>query len=91
LFASVTVIAGSSSQQTFAPLTEMKASSVQAPPFHAVAALDVHHNNDDCKTGNFIERWNRVAGDAGLPLCKECAALSAHAAPHAETTQEHGS
>jgi hypothetical protein len=36
----------------------------------------VHHNHDDCKTGNFIERWNRVAGDGDLPLCMECAALS---------------
>jgi hypothetical protein len=55
----------------------MEAATVNAPPFHAVAALDVHHDNDDCKTGNFIEHWNRVPGDAGLPLCKECAALSA--------------
>jgi hypothetical protein len=45
-------------------------------PFHAVAAHDVHHNNDACKTGNFIEQWNRAAGHGGLPPCKECVALS---------------
>ena len=48
-------------------------------PFHAVTAEAVHHNNDACKTGKFIERWDRVAGDGGLPLCKECAALSSPA------------
>jgi hypothetical protein len=45
-------------------------------PFRAVAAQDVQHNNDACKTGNSIEIWNRAAGDGGLPLCKECAALN---------------
>jgi hypothetical protein len=54
----------------------LEAASVKAPSFHAVGALDVHHDNDGCKTGNFIEQWNRAAGDAGLPLCNECAALS---------------
>jgi hypothetical protein len=48
-------------------------------PFQAVAALDVHHDNDDCPTANFIERWNRAEGDGGLPVCKDCAALSSQA------------
>jgi hypothetical protein len=48
-------------------------------PFQAVAALDVHHDNDDCRTANFIETWNRVHGDGGLPVCKECASLSSQA------------
>jgi hypothetical protein len=45
-------------------------------PFHSKATLDVHHNNDGCKTGNNIESYNRVEGTGGLPLCKECAGLS---------------
>jgi hypothetical protein len=44
--------------------------------FHSKVTLDVHHNNDACKTGDNIETYNRVAGDGGLPLCKECAGLS---------------
>ena len=62
----------------------MDAGPPEVAPFHAVAALDVHHNHDDCKTGNFIERWNRVAGDGGLPLCMECAALG-YVAPSERT------
>jgi hypothetical protein len=54
----------------------MEAGPRKAAPFHAVAAHDVHHDNDDCKTGNFIEKWNRVRGDGDLPLCTECAALN---------------
>jgi hypothetical protein len=49
--------------------------AVRIVPFHAVGAEDVHHDSDACRTGNFIELYNRVAGDGGLPLCKECAAL----------------
>ena len=60
-------------------------------PFRAVAAQDVHHNNDACKTANLIERWNRVAGDGGLPLCKECAALSYDARSHEDLGEPAGS
>jgi hypothetical protein len=49
--------------------------AIRFSPFRAVAAEDVHHDNDACKTGNVIELFNRVAGDGGLPLCKECASL----------------
>jgi hypothetical protein len=45
-------------------------------PFHSKVTLDVHHNNNACKTGNNIESYNKVAGAGGLPLCKECARLS---------------
>ena len=44
-------------------------------PFRAVGPQAVHHNSDECKTGNFIELSNRSAGDGGLPLCMECVAL----------------
>ncbi len=43
--------------------------------FRATASEDVHHNNEACKAGNFIELLNRVAGNGGLPLCLECASL----------------
>ena len=43
--------------------------------FRAVAAHDVHHNSNDCKTDSFIELFSRTAGDGGLPLCTECTAL----------------
>lgn len=45
-------------------------------PFHSKVTLDVHHNNDKCKTGNNIESYNKIAGTGGLPLCKECSDLS---------------
>ena len=53
----------------------LRAELLRIRPFRAVAADDVHHDSDACRTGNFIELYNRVAGDGGLPLCKECAAL----------------
>lgn len=45
-------------------------------PFHSKVTLDVHHDNNQCKTGNNIESNNKVAGTGGLPRCKECAGLS---------------
>ncbi len=43
-------------------------------PWHSILAL-VHHNNDDCNTGNNIERENLRVGTGGKPLCQECAGL----------------
>ena len=37
---------------------------------------DIHHNNNNCNSGNNIERENRREGAGGKPLCKECAKLS---------------
>jgi hypothetical protein len=34
---------------------------------------DVYHNNNQCNTGNNIERENRRNGTGGKRLCKECA------------------
>lgn len=50
-------------------------SAIRVVPFRAVAAEDVHHDSEACRTSNLIELFNRVAGDGGLPLCKECASL----------------
>jgi len=44
-------------------------------PFHSKVTLDVHHDNDQCKTGDNIEPYNKVAGTGGLPRCQECARL----------------
>ena len=49
--------------------------AVRLIPFHAVGADDVHHDSEACTKGNFIELFNRVPGDGGLPLCKECTSL----------------
>ena len=47
-------------------------------PFHSkLSSADVYHNNDECKTGNNIEDYNRIPGTGGHPLCKECAGLPA--------------
>ena len=43
-------------------------------PWHSILS-GVHHNNDDCNTGNNIERENHRAGTGGKPLCRECANL----------------
>ena len=50
-------------------------STIRFAPFRAAAAKDVHHETDACTMGDGIELYNRVAGDGGLPLCKECAGL----------------
>jgi hypothetical protein len=55
--------------------TDLRLLNEQINTFHAVAADDVHHDSNECKTGNFIELFNRVSGDGGLPLCGECVAL----------------
>ena len=44
-------------------------------PWHSINQ-SIHHNNNNCNTGNNIERENRREGDGGKPLCKECAGLS---------------
>jgi len=38
--------------------------------------MNVHHNNNQCKTGNNIESYNLQQGTGGKPLCKECADLN---------------
>jgi hypothetical protein len=37
----------------------------------------VHHNNNECTTGNNIEHENRRPGTGDKPLCQECAKLNA--------------
>jgi hypothetical protein len=44
-------------------------------PFHSKVTKDVHHDNNQCKTGNNIETYNKVSGTGGLPRCSECARL----------------
>lgn len=44
-------------------------------PWHSIKAT-IHHNNNNCNTGNNIESENRRSGDGGKPLCKECSNLS---------------
>ena len=41
-------------------------------PWHSDES-DVYHNNDDCNTGNNIERENLERGTGDNRLCKECA------------------
>ena len=47
---------------------------MKVAPFHARLS-NVHHNNDRCTEGNNIERWNRLPGNGGKPLCHNCARL----------------
>jgi hypothetical protein len=54
---------------------DLRLQNERVDSFRAVAANDVHHNSHECKTGHFIELLNRTAGNGGLPLCTECAAL----------------
>lgn len=35
---------------------------------------DVHHNYDDCPTGQQIPSWNKTPGTGGHPRCKHCIA-----------------
>jgi len=37
---------------------------------------DVYHNNDDCNTGNNIEKENLEKGTGGNRICKECKHLN---------------
>jgi hypothetical protein len=36
---------------------------------------NVYHDDDECPDGKRIKPEHRVSGDAGRPLCKECAKL----------------
>lgn len=41
--------------------------------FHSkLPGTPVHHNDNQCTTGNNIESYNRVSGTGGLPLCTYC-------------------
>jgi len=44
-------------------------------PWHSVKA-DVHHNNDECHTGNNIESENVRQGTGGKRLCDTCEGLA---------------
>ena len=48
----------------------------QPPTYHARRGA-VYHTREDCPVGNNIEAATRRNGDAGLPLCDECARLNA--------------
>ena len=43
-------------------------------PWHSIKA-NVHHDNNNCNTGNNIESENRRSGTGGKPLCSECSRL----------------
>lgn len=51
------------------------------PPFHTDSPeyppshRNVYHNDSECPDGKRIKPWHREPGDAGRPLCKECAKL----------------
>lgn len=50
---------------------EVKA-AVEAIAYHAEDGK-VFHTREDCTVGNDIEPGNRLKGDGGKKLCKECA------------------
>jgi hypothetical protein len=47
-------------------------------PFHSIdeprksPMFRVYHNNDACSLGRALYGWQRVDGDGGHRLCKEC-------------------
>ncbi len=49
------------------------------PPFYSshVLAAKVHHNRSSCTAADQIGTPHMRAGEAGLPLCEECAEIAA--------------
>lgn len=47
---------------------------MRVPPYHSNNQTDpdVHHNQDDCKSGKLIPAHNRRPGENGWPLCQHC-------------------
>lgn len=43
-------------------------------PYHSIhpSDPDVHHNHDNCPSGQQIPAANRRGGTGGYPLCKHC-------------------
>ena len=44
-------------------------------PFHSKNQTDVYHNNDKCGAGAEIPNYDRLRGDGGKRLCKNCKKL----------------
>lgn len=46
-------------------------------PYHTTneEPHDVHHNQSECPDGKRIKSYNKIDGDGGKPLCKECKKL----------------
>ena len=49
-------------------------------PFHTERGR-VYHDHTNCSIAVHIPEQQRIAGTAGLPLCKECANLQPRTAP----------
>ena len=46
----------------------------RVPAFHSIEENHYHHN-DKCERGNKIPALDRVRGNGGKPLCRECKKL----------------
>lgn len=61
-----------------APKMPMKRSSgTRVPTYHSInqSDPDVHHNHNDCPSGQQIPAYNRRLGTNGWPLCRHCASM----------------
>jgi hypothetical protein len=47
----------------------------KVPAFHSIKE-EHHHNNSKCGPGSEIPAHNKVSGDGGKPLCKDCKKLN---------------
>jgi hypothetical protein len=47
----------------------------KVPAFHSVKE-NHYHDNSKCGPGSEIPAHNRVAGDGGKPLCRDCKKLN---------------
>jgi hypothetical protein len=50
---------------------------MRVPTYHSInqSDPDVHHNQNDCPSGQQIPAYNRRPGTNGWPLCRHCASM----------------